>query len=172
MTMDNRDILDISNGTFNVDVRSCGRHLYVSVHKITGRHIFSWFKNLMVRKVINRAPWCSLNMSFLWNMLPHCGFGVVVYTVIFCRLLIMTRGLQGHHLHAKNGCVSNGTTNVDVQASGIHLFLSIPKITGCHFFYLRVKRCSIAPLFSCKQHTIHVSHLGLKGPFGTRSVCS
>ncbi len=52
--MDNGDLLlDISNGTLDVDKWSCGRHLYESVHKITGCHIFSWFKNRMVRKVIN-----------------------------------------------------------------------------------------------------------------------
>ncbi len=49
------------------------------------------------------------------------------------KLLIMTRGYKDI-IYMQKIVVSNGTTNLDVQACGLHFFLSIPKITGCHFF--------------------------------------
>lgn len=63
--MDNGDlILDISNGTFDVDKRSCGPLLCINPQD----HRLSHF--LMVQKSHGskgnqQSPLCSLNMSFL-----------------------------------------------------------------------------------------------------------
>lgn len=72
-------------------------------------------------------------------MLPNCGFGIVVYTVIFCRLLIMTRGYKDIIYMQKMVVSQMGQLMLMCRLVVFTSFYLSPKSQAVTFFILGLK---------------------------------